>query len=81
MLEKEKEKKKREEKERIEKEKEELKLKENESFSPKPKHSKSFKPSFNFSNIKSPIKKSQFQKYYGSPDILKQAKKSLKNGK
>ena len=81
LLEMEKEKKKREEKERIEKEKEELKLKENESFSPKPKHSKSFKPSFNFSNIKSPIKKSQFQKYYGSPDILKQAKKSLKNGK
>ena len=77
----EKAKKQKEEKERIEKEKEELKLKENEDISPKPKYSKTFKPSFNFSNVKSPIKKSKFQKYYGSPEIIKQAKKTLKNGK
>ena len=81
LLEMEKAKKQKEEKERIEKEKEELKLKEIEDTSPKPKHSKTFKPSFKFSNVKSPIKKIPFQKYYGSPDILKQAKKNLKNGK
>ena len=78
-LELEKAKKEREEIERIKKEKEEQKLKEIEDSSPKPKHSKTLRNTF--SSFKSPIKKPN-KNYYGSPDIIKQSKRSLfHNGK